>query len=139
MKHWGSICHLNRRALLDAAIIDISTILSRPSTVIWSEIMQGGQLAIQTVLDNLKQSSEARKRHSLSLPALKMIFGREPASGLRKFDTVRGRGNQAAHDFDHHIAVMSVTQADLKPAERAVLEEIFRFVVGCEPAFEDLL
>jgi hypothetical protein len=99
--------------------------------MIWSEVTQGGQSAVQNVLDELNQSPAAGGR-SLTISALEMIFGRE---SVRKFATVRGRGNQAAHEFDHDTVVMSVTQVDLKPAERDILEDIFQFVLGAEPSF----
>jgi hypothetical protein len=68
---------------------------------------------------------------------MKMIFGFEIAGRARgtAAQTVREKGNAAAHEFGHDDVLSSVLQEDLTEPQRVSLQEIYTVVCGHPPTF----
>jgi hypothetical protein len=78
-------------------------------------------------------------KDALSVQSVKTIFGRESAPASRhgaEFQTVRERGNTAAHQLNPDDVVSAVLQVDLPKGERSALDQIYTFVFGQPPSFE---
>jgi hypothetical protein len=70
---------------------------------------------------------------------MKIIFGFEIAGHARGImpQTVRERGNAAAHEAHSDDILYSVLQEDLTNAQRASLEDIYILVRGRPPTLTD--
>jgi hypothetical protein len=81
-------------------------------------------------------------KDALSVQSVKTIFGHESAPAPRhgaESQTVRERGNTAAHQLNPDDLVSTVLQVDLTESERSSLDQIYVFVFGRPPSFEALM
>jgi len=92
-------------------------------------LCQNYQQGAEAVYELLPKDTTA----ALSLQSVRIIFGRESGQ------TVRERGNAAAHRLNSEDAVCAVLQADLTEGERSSLDQIYFLVFGTHPSFDIVL
>jgi hypothetical protein len=132
-QHWTSISALSRRALLDNARLLVVSETKLSLTELYAQFHQDSQQTAETLSRRLQMEAKV----SLSPHSMKMIFGFETAARPRGIapQTVREKGNAAAHEFGHDDVLWSVLQEDLTERQRASLEEIYTVVCGHPPTF----
>jgi len=132
-RHWTSISALSRRALLDDARLIVISKTQLPLNEIYAAFHQN----VQRAADSLCQRLRTEANITISAHSMKMIFGFESAGRARGIasQTVREKGNAAAHEVDRGDVLHSVLQEDLTEPQRASLEEIYTIVCGHPPTF----
>ena len=133
LQHWTSISALSRRALLDDARLIVILKTQLPLNEIYTEFHQN----VQRATDRLCQQLRTEANITISAHSMKMIFGFESAGRARGIasQTVREKGNAAAHEVDQGDVLHSVLQEDLTEPQRTSLEEIYTIVCGHPPTF----
>ena len=102
-----------------------------------AEFRRHSQQAAQTLCERLRKGEKG----TLSPESMMMIFGCESAlasgHGFRAItsQTVRERGNAAAHQLDDDDVLLAVLQGDLSSRQRDSLTEIYTLVIGQPPTF----
>ena len=102
-----------------------------------AEFRQDSQRTAETLCERLRTGAKG----TLSPRSMVMIFGFDSAlasgHGARAIasQTVRERGNAAAHHLDDDDVLCAVLQGDLVERQRASLVEIYTFVFGQPPTF----
>lgn len=132
-QHWTSISALSRRALLDDARLIVVSETKLSLKQLYDEFHQNSQQAAETLSRRLRTEASI----TLSPYSMKMIFGFKIAGRARGItpQTVREKGNVAAHELGHDDVLHSVLQEDLTEPQRASFQEIYTVVCGHPPTF----
>jgi len=102
-------------------------------------LRQNHQQGVEAIYELLPKDT----KDALSLQSVRIIFGHESPQALRRgargvaSQTVRERGNAAAHQLNLEDVVCAVLQGDLTEGERSSLGQVYSFVFGQHPSFDE--
>jgi hypothetical protein len=124
------ISALSRRSLLDDACLIVMSETKLSLEELYAQFNQNSQRAAETLCQCLRMEANA----TISPQSMKVIFGFEIARcGRGMPQTVREKGNAAAHESDRDDVLYPVLQEDLTESQRASLQEIYTLICGHPP------